>query len=118
MFIYIIIYEVVCKFSFGLKFMNYRAASIFSLMILANALTICKYFMGDFSMFNNYWLGLLALIWLVLNLIYFGNNENHYKIMSHYKIKSMKVKTFYFVLTGLYIGLTVYMFLNLFVMVE
>lgn len=111
MFIYCVLYEVVNKFSFGLKYMNFRAASTFSLLTFTNALTFTKWVREDFIIYNNYWIVLFALIWLSMNLAYFGNDRNHLKIISRFKGRSIWVRFSYFIITGLYIGSTVKLFL-------
>ena len=111
MFIYWVIYEVVNKFSFGLKYMNFRSASIFSLLVLTNGITLVKLMSNYFCIYNNYWYVLFALIFLSLNIGYFGNTKNHLRIVNRFKNKSIQERFFYFSLTGIYIALTILLFI-------
>ena len=66
--------------------------------------------MSDISFYKNYWLVLFALIWLAINLAYFGNWKNHLRILSRFKDKSIKERFFYFIITCIYMFLTILLF--------
>jgi len=111
MFIYYMFYKFWKLLSFGLTKMNYRAAFFIALFTTLNFLVFLRYIGVTVIIENNLYFIFIFILWVLFNLLFFGNEKIHSSVVNKYINKDLTHHIIYGLITAMYVIVSIYLIL-------